>query len=94
MSNLFVTLTFTISAALTLEAASAATRQGSAIIPVELIRLNLELLGLAGTASGIGVPSMIWMQEAEFRATAITLRIIAVAPISQFLPKQSLGDLH
>jgi len=78
-----VTLTFAIGAALTLEAAPAATRQGSAVISVELVRLNLELLGLTGTASGIGVPGMVRMQEAEFRTTAIALRIIAVATIPQ-----------
>lgn len=94
MSNLPVTLTFAIGAALTLEAAPAATRQGSTIIPVELVRLDLELLGLAGTASGIGMPGMIWMQETKLRATAVALRIVAVATIPQLLPEKSLGDVH
>lgn len=89
-----MTLTFAIGAALTLEAAPAATRQGSAVIPVELVRLDLELLGLAGTASGIGVPGMIRMQEAKLRATAVALRIVAVATITQLFPEKSLGDVY
>jgi len=77
-----VTLTFTVGAALTLEAASTATRQRSAIIPAELIGLDLELLGLTGTTSGIGMPGMVRMQKTELRATAVALRIIAIATIS------------
>lgn len=77
-----MTLTFAVGAALTLEAAPTATRQRSAIIPVELVRLDLELLGLTGTASGIGVPGMVRMQEAELRATAVALRVVAVTTIS------------
>lgn len=62
VESLYVTLTFVVGAALTLEAASAATRQGSAVIPVELVRLDLELLRLAGATSGVGVPSVVRMQ--------------------------------
>jgi len=89
-----VILTFTIGTARTLETASAATRQGSAVIPIELVGLDLELLGLAGTASRIGDPGMIWMQEAELRTATVALRIIAVATISQFLSQQPLRDVR
>lgn len=74
-------LTFTVSGTLALETASTAARQGSTVIPAELIRLDLKLLGLAGTASGVRVPSVIWMQETKFRTTAVALRIVAVTSI-------------
>lgn len=89
-----VILTFTIGTARTLEAASAATRQGSAVITTELVGLDLELLGLAGTASRIGVPGMIRVQEAEFRTSAVALRVVAVTAIPQFLSQQSLSDVR
>lgn len=87
-------LTFAIGAALTLNAASAATRQRSAVIPVELIGLDLELFGLAGTTSGIGMPGVIRMQKAELRTATVTLRVVAVATIPQLLPQQSLSDVR
>lgn len=85
------TLTFAISATLTLEATPAATRQGSAVIPVELVWLNLELLGLAGTASRSD-PRVIRMQKAKFRTAAVALRVIAVTAVTQLLSQQPLGD--
>lgn len=56
-----LTLTFAISATLTLEATPAATRQGSTVIPAELVGLDFELLGLTGTTSGVSVPGMVRM---------------------------------
>jgi len=87
-------LTFAVGAALTLEAASTAARQRSAVIPIELIGLNLELLGLAGAAPGVGMPSLVRMEEAEFWTAAVTLRVVAVAAVPQLLPQQSLSDIH
>lgn len=89
-----VILTFAISAALTLEAAPAATWERSTVIPIELIRLDLELFGLAGTSSGTAVPGVIWMQETEFWTTTVTLCIVAIATIPQLLPQQPLGNVR
>jgi len=87
-------LTFAVGATLTLKATSTAARQGSTVIPIEFIGLDLELLGLAGTAPGIGMPGLVRMEEAELWTAAVALRVVAVAAVPQLLPQQSLSDVH
>lgn len=88
-------LTFTVSASLTLEAASSAARQGSAVVSAQLVRFDFQLLGLARSSSRARVPSVIRVQVSELVAFAAACRVVTVASSAQFgLSQQLLRDFH